>query len=213
MNKEEKLAKEVNKKLRQKLKGQGENFIFPEELKRKIQSLTMIDLSELSFPLGQKALRELISNWQHCVELNLRDTSVTKEIADLLCELTNLRYLDLCRTNSDDSTLRAVAKCTQLEGLILDGCLQITSLDSLAACTKLQSLQFLLCYKITDLQPLRTCKELQSIVMSFCGEITDLRSLLSCKKMQSLCMRGCHGITVAEKMALQHALPHLTIEE
>ena len=213
MNKDEKLAKEVIKKLRQALRKQGEHFIFPEELKEKMQYVTALDLSELSFPLSQKALREVIANWQHGTHLILRDTTVTKEIADLLCELTDLRHLDLCRTNSDDSILTKVAKCTQLKSLILDGCLKITTLGPLASCKKLQILEFLLCYQIVDLQPLIACKELQMLVMSFCAKITHLQPLCHCKKMQSLCLRGCHGVTAAEKAILQHALPHLAIEE
>ena len=126
----EKWAKEVSAEIRKALETQGEKFIFPEELKKKVKEVTSLDLSGLRVPLSAKAMKEICANWPHITDLNLARNKMTQEIANLLKEFKDLRHLNLYATNINNDILAIVAQCTTLQSLNCGLCNKITSLGT-----------------------------------------------------------------------------------
>ncbi len=204
----EKWAKEVSVQIQEALKTQGENFVFPEELKRQTKEVTSLDLSNLEFPLSVKAMKEILANWPNITDLNLAGNRMTQEIVDLLQEFKDLRYLNLAATGMDDKMLAAVAKCTTLQGLHCSGCQAITSLEPLKSCLLLQTLYCGYSPRITSLEPLKSCPLLQTLHCSSC-KITSLEPLKSCPRLQDLYFRNCPGITSLEPLKSCPSLQNL----
>ncbi len=196
----EKFTKEVEDKIRQALKTQGSTFVFPEELRNKIQFVSRLDLSDLGVPLHAEAMRELLSNCPDLTELNLATNKVTKEVLSLVCDLKDLRHLDLHATQLDDSVFELVAKCKHLETLNCNLCLQITTLKPLAACPRLKTLNCSLCPRITTLEPLAACENLETLNCAGCSQLTTLKALASCENLQDLDCGECSQLTTLEPL-------------
>ena len=149
----EKLAKEVSATIREALRKEGDNFVFPEELKDKIQQVTVLDLSELGAPLSAKAMKELFSHCPHLTSLDLSWNPVTKEMMDLLVsELKELRHLNLRGRGIDDSVFSTVAGFGKLQSVDCS----YTSITTLAPLASSPKLQIVNCSNtgITTLSPL-----------------------------------------------------------
>jgi hypothetical protein len=147
-------------------------------------------------------------------------SAVTDKEVLALSHVAGLTSLNLYRCDNVSSEgLRAVSSLTALTTLNFDNCDNVSSevLRAVSSLTALTTLHLQLCFNVTDvgLYAVSRLSALTTLNLRHCLNVTDegLRELRRLFFLSTLNLSYCPNVTAAGKLALQAALPNLTIHD